>query len=419
MDTAHKTTTGPQGPLTGVRVLDFTQFLSGPYGVQMLGDLGAEIIKVESPSGDLSRTVPPHYVRGDSAYFHTINRNKKSIVVDLKNDRAPELIRSLMDRCDIVVENFRPGVLSRLGIDREAEMARRPELIWASISGFGQTGPLRDLTAYDMIVQALSGTMSLTGEPGGQPVRTGLPIGDLAAGLHAVIGILAALNRRTREGLGDYVDISMLDCLVSMVDYQATYYLESGQVPGPQGSGHDSIPTYRMFQAGDGRSIVTTANTERMWQSMARVLGHPELLDDPRFTKNPDRLRNKEALWAIIEPAFLTRPAAEWVELFNQSSIPVGTVNDLAGALNQPQVAARKMVIEMTDVDGTSVRTVGNPIKLDSLPEDQNTFPPALGQDGPGILQSLLGLDDARIAALLEDGVVRPPAGSKAPAAAV
>lgn len=424
---AQRPTTGPterpaatpaKGPLSGVRVLDFTQFLSGPYGVQMLGDMGAEIIKIESPAGDLSRTVPPHFIRGDSAYFHTINRNKKSIVVDLKNERAPELIRSLMDQCDIVVENFRPGVLSRLGIDRETEMARRPELIWASISGFGQTGPLRDLTAYDMIVQALSGTMSLTGERGGNPVRTGLPIGDLAAGLHAVIGILAALNRRTHEGVGDYVDISMLDCLVSMVDYQATYYLESGQVPGPQGSGHDSIPTYRMFQAGDGRSIVTTANTERMWQAMATVLGHPELIEDPRFTKNADRLRNKEELWAIIEPAFLTRPADEWVELFNEASIPVGTVNDLAGALNQPQVAARNMVVELSDGDGTSVRTVGNPIKLSSVPDDEHSFPPALGENGPAILQSLLGLDEDRVAEMMQNGVVRPPVDVKAPAAA-
>jgi CoA:oxalate CoA-transferase len=201
----------------------------------------------------------------------------------------------------------------------------------------------------------------------------------------------------------------MLDCLVSMVDYQATYYLESGEVPGPQGSGHDSIPTYRMFQAGDGRSIVTTANTERMWQAMAQALGHPELIDDPRFTRNADRLRNKEALWAIIEPAFLQRTADEWVELFNEASIPVGTVNDVATALNQPQVAARNMVIELSDGEGTTVRTVGNPIKLASRPEDQNTFPPALGQDGPRILESLLGMEAADIADLLDSGVIRPP----------
>lgn len=418
MAEAQQSAARPPGPLAGVRVLDFTQFLSGPYGVQMLGDLGAEIIKVESPAGDLSRTVPPHFIRRDSAYFHTINRNKKSIVVDLKHEGAPELIRSLMDQCDVVVENFRPGVLARLGVDRAVEMERRPELIWASISGFGQTGPLRDLTAYDMIVQALSGTMSLTGERGGDPVRTGLPIGDLAAGLHAVIGILAALNRRTREGIGDYIDISMLDCLVSMVDYQATYYLQSGEIPGPQGSGHDSIPTYRLFQTGDGRAVVTTANTERMWQAMARVLGRPELIDDPRFARNADRLRNKEALWAVIEPAFLQRTADEWVGLFNEANIPVGTVNDVATALNSPQVAARNMVIELSDGEGTTVRTVGNPIKMATLPEGHNTFPPVLGQDGAAILQSVLGMAEADITALIDSGVIRPPAPAPAPAPA-
>lgn len=410
MASSQQTTGSSHGPLSGVRILDFTQFLSGPYGTQILGDLGAEIIKIESPSGDLSRTVPPHFIRGDSAYFHTINRNKRSIVIDLKNPGAPELVRSLMDKCDVVIENFRPGVLSRIGIDREIEQKRRPELIWCSISGFGQTGPLRDLTAYDMVVQAMSGTMSLTGEPGGNPVRTGLPIGDLAAGLHAVIGILAALHRQKNEGLGDYVDISMMDCLVAMVNYQGTYYLESGQVPGPQGSAHDSIPTYRMFVAGDGRSIVTTANTERMWQAMARVLGHPELIEDPRFTKNPDRLRNKEALWVIIEPAFLKRSADQWVQLFNEASIPVGTVNDLEAALNQPQVEDRNMVIELSDGKGTTVSTLGNPIKLQTMENETHIFPPELGQDGAEILKSLLGLSESEIAETVASGVVGAPA---------
>jgi crotonobetainyl-CoA:carnitine CoA-transferase CaiB-like acyl-CoA transferase len=410
MAAAQQINGGSGKPLSGVRILDFTQFLSGPYGTQILGDLGAEIIKIESPAGDLSRTVPPHFIRGDSAYFHTINRNKQSIVIDLKNPGAPELVRSLMDKCDVVIENFRPGVLARIGIDREVEQKRRTDLIWCSISGFGQTGPLRDLTAYDMVVQAMSGTMSLTGEPGGNPVRTGLPIGDLAAGLHAVIGILAALHRQKMEGVGDYVDISMMDCLVAMVNYQGTYYLESGQVPGPQGSAHDSIPTYRMFAAGDGRSIATTANTERMWQAMARVLGHPELIEDPRFSKNPDRLRNKEALWEIIEPAFLARSADEWVQLFNEASIPIGTVNNLEAALNQPQIEERNMVIELTDSDGTTVTTLGNPIKLQTVQHETHSFPPALGQDGISILESLLGLSDSEMASMAASGLLGMPA---------
>lgn len=407
MSFGYETPEGNTGPLRGVRVLDFTQFLSGPYGTQILGDLGAEVIKVEAPAGDLSRTVPPHFIRADSAYYHTINRNKRSIVVDLKNAGAAELLRSLMDECDVVIENFRPGVLKRLGIDREGEQQRRPELIWCSISGFGQTGPLRDLTAYDMIVQALSGTMSLTGSKGGEPVRTGLPIGDLAAGLHAVIGILAALHRRRESGEGEYIDISMLDCLTAMLSYQGTYYLESGAAPGRQGSGHDSIPTYRLFYAKEGGAIVTTANTERMWQAMAKVLGHPELLEDERFTLNADRLRHKEELWDILEPAFLERSAEEWVTLFNEASIPVGIVNDVGAALTHPQTEARNMVIELEDGQGTTVKTLGNPIKLRDFSEEKHSFPPSLGQDGMAVLHDILGYDPERVEELVERGVIR------------
>ncbi|AGS35367.1 hypothetical protein B841_09470 [Corynebacterium maris DSM 45190] len=402
------------GPLQGVRILDFTQFLSGPYGTQILGDLGAEIIKVEAPAGDLSRTVPPHFIRGDSAYFHTINRNKKSIVIDLKSDGAPQLVRRLISESDVVIENFRPGVLGRLGIDRDEELAANPSVIWASISGFGQDGPDRDKPAYDMIVQALSGSMSLTGERGGSPVRTGLPVGDLAAGLNMAIGVLAALHNRTITGRGDFIDISMLDCLVNMLSYQGTYYLESGEVPGRQGSGHDAIPTYRQFTAQDGRDIVTTANTERMWRAMAEVLGHPELIEDPRFLKNGDRLRNKEELWAIIEPAFLTRPAQEWVELFNEAGIPVGMVNDLDLALSNPQVLHREMVVRLEDADGTSVETLGNPIKLSRSRKDTAEFPPALGEHTAGILADVLGLSGDEIDTLRLTGVVQSPVGDDA-----
>ena len=401
--------TPTSGPLAGIRILDFTQFLSGPYGTQILGDMGAEIIKVEAPAGDLSRTVPPHFIREDSAYFHTINRNKQSIVIDMKAPGATDIVRDLINAADVVVENFRPGVLTRLGIDRDEELQRRPSLIWASISGFGQTGPDKDLPAYDMIVQALSGSMSLTGEQEGRPVRTGIPVGDLAAGLHAVIGILAALHNVKETGQGEFIDISMLDCLVAMLSYQGTYFLESGDIPGRQGSGHDAIPTYRQFTAGDGRDIVTTANTERMWKAMAEVLGHPELIDDPRFTLNRDRLRHKEELWAIIEPAFLTRDAAEWVQLFNKAGIPVGMVNTLDLALASPQVLHREMVVELEDGNGSSVTTLGNPIKLSRNPRGADSFPPALGEHTTDILRSVLGKSSSDIDDLLASGIVVAP----------
>lgn len=394
------------GALAGVRILDFTQFLSGPYGTQILGDLGATIIKVEAPTGDLSRTVPPHFIRGDSAYYHTINRNKRSIVIDLKQDGAGDLVRRLIDESDVVVENFRPGVLSRLGVDRDEEMARRPSLIWSSISGFGQDGPDHDLPAYDMIVQGLSGSMSLTGERDGKPVRTGIPVGDLAAGLHAVIGILAALHKRTQTGQGDFVDISMLDCLVAMLNYQGTYYLHSGDVPGQQGSGHDSIPTYRQFTGQDGRDIVTTANTERMWRAMAEILGHPELIEDDRFRTNADRLSHKEELWAIIEPAFLKKPAKEWVRHFNQAGIPVGMVNQLDAALENPQIIHREMVVDLADSDGTTLRTLGNPVKMKNSTLQENSFPPALGENTDDVLIDVLGLNSSELTDLHDRGIV-------------
>jgi len=395
------------GPLAGIRVLDFTQFLAGPHGTQILGDLGAEIIKIEAPVGDSSRTVPPHYLAGDSLYFHTINRNKRSVAVNMKADGAVDVLRELIDKSDVVIENFRPGVLARLGLDRDAERERRPDLVWCSISGFGQDGPGAELPAYDMIVQALSGTMSLTGEPGGSPVRTGIPIGDIAAGLHAVIGIEAALLRRKATGLGDFLDISMLDCLIAMLSYQGTYYLQSGAIPGPQGARHDSIPTYRLFAAKNGTSLVTTANTERMWQSMAKVLGLEQLIDDERFLLNPDRLRNKEALWEYLEPAFLKKEAPEWVELFNQNGIPVGTVNNLEQALTHPQVLHRKMVVELEgDGEGERVRTLGNPVKLADSGRTEHTFPQPVGAAGPTVLAEVLGYDDDRIQALIGSGVI-------------
>lgn len=395
------------GPLKGVKILDFTQFLAGPHGTQILGDLGADIIKIETPAGDLSRSVPPHFIRDDSAYFHTINRNKRSVVIDMKAPGGSDIVKELIATADVVVENFRPGVLSRLGINREEEMAANPALIWASISGFGQTGPDRDLPAYDMIVQALSGTMSMTGERGGHPVRTGIPVGDIAAGLHASIGILAALHGVKATGQGEYIDISMLDCLVSMLSYQGTYHLESGDVPGPQGSGHDAIPTYRQFTAGDGRDIVTTANTERMWQSMAKVLGLPELLEDPRFTLNADRLRNKHALWDIIEPAFEKRDAQEWVELFREAGIPVGLVNTLDLALTSPQVLHREMVVNLTDDQGNSVKTLGNPIKLDRNPRTNDSFPPVLGEHTTTILREVLNKSSSEIDELYNSGAIK------------
>ncbi|WP_069267266.1 CaiB/BaiF CoA transferase family protein [Paraburkholderia nodosa] len=398
---------GKTGPLSGVRVLDLTQFLSGPFGTQILGDLGAEIIKVEPPAGELSRGVPPHFVEGDSAYYLAVNRNKKSVVIDLKTERGAELVRELAAHSDVLVENNRPGVMERLGLGQAALRARSPRLVYCSISGFGQTGPDRDLPAYDMIVQAMSGGMSLTGEPGRAPVRAGIPIGDLAAGMYGVMGVLAALVERQTTGEGRFVDVSMLDAQIAMLCYQGAYYLLSGEVPEPQGRGHDSIPTYRSFECGDGVSLVVTANTERMWADLCKAVGLPHLVHDPRFKDPDERLANKAALWEILEARFRSESAQSWLDLLNSASIPAALVKTVDKALNASQVAHRDMLVELRSGAGSHVRVPGNPIKLDTSGPVDASYPPHLGEHTNVVLGEYVGLDTDELRTLQNQGVVR------------
>jgi CoA:oxalate CoA-transferase len=397
----------PRGPLHGLRVLDLTQFLSGPFGTQILGDLGAEIIKVEPPAGELARTVPPYFVEGDSAYFLSINRNKKSVVIDLKTEQGVALVRELATRCDVLIENNRPGVMQRLGLGWETLKSDNPRLVYCSISGFGQTGPDKDLQAYDMIVQGMSGGMSLTGESGEAPVRAGIPLGDLTAGMYAVIGVLAALNERQATGVGRYVDVAMLDAQVALLSYQGAYYLQSGVVPGPQGRGHDSIPTYRSFTCGDGVSLVVCANTERMWSDLCRVLDVPELITDSRFKAPGVRLTNKSALWSVLEAAFGSAPADTWRAKLQAVSIPCGPVNTLDKALQSEQVVHRGMVMQMTSEAGSTVRVPGNPLKFDGQGDTPAVYPPHLGQDTDAVLAALLGTTSEDLRVLKNQGVLR------------
>jgi crotonobetainyl-CoA:carnitine CoA-transferase CaiB-like acyl-CoA transferase len=382
--------------LAGLRVLDMTQVLSGPYCTQVLADLGADVIKLEQPAGDLARAMQPHFIGDDSVYFIALNRNKRSVAVDLKKPEGVDLVRRLVARCDVVVENNRPGVLDRLGLKAAELRAQHPRLIWCAISGFGQDGPYRDKPAYDMIVQALSGGMSLTGEPGGAPVRAGIPIGDIAAGMYATIAILAALNRRHATGQGETIDISMLDCHAAMLTYQAAYFLHAGQAPGRQGSGHDSIPVYRVFAGGDGNDFVLCALSEGNWLSLCRVLGKPL-----------DRFDNRLALWAVLEEEFKARPAADWVALLGAESIPVATVNSLAEMVADPQIVHRGMVQELAASDGRHARVMGNPIVLADAAAAEARFAPRLGEDTAEVLGELLGVSSAEINNLAAKGVVK------------
>ncbi|TDR89154.1 CaiB/BaiF CoA transferase family protein [Enterovirga rhinocerotis] len=396
------------GPsLAGLRVLDFTQVLSGPFGTQVLGDLGAEVIKVEPLTGDSTRAMPPHYVAGDSAYFLSINRNKRSIALDLKAPEGLALARRLALASDVVVENFRPGVLDRLGLGVEGLRAEKPDLIWCSISGFGQTGPYRDKPAFDLTVQALSGGMSLTGEEGGRPVRAGLPIADIVAGLYGVIGILAALERRRATGQGEVVDVSMLDCQAALLSYQAAYHLHSGQVPGPQGRGHASVVTYNTFTAGDGREFVVAALTDALWLKLCRAIERQDLADDPRFATGTLRLANREPLTALLEARFREAGADAWVERLERDGIPVAVVNTLDRVVSDPQILARGMVAELAAEDGRRTRVIGDPLRFASASKTTPRYPPALGEDSDAVLRDVLGLGPEEIAGLRETGVVK------------
>jgi crotonobetainyl-CoA:carnitine CoA-transferase CaiB-like acyl-CoA transferase len=387
-----------EGPLAHLRVLDLTEFLAGPFGTQILGDLGAEIIKVEHFDGDSSRHVPPHYVAGTSTYFLSIGRNKKSMVVDLKHPDGIAAVKALAVKSDILFENRRPGVLARLGLDYDTLRKDNPGLIWCSVSGFGQDGPDRDRAAYDMIVQAMSGVMSLTGPKGGQPVRAGVPIGDVCAGMYGTIGILAAVARRAETGQGDYVDVAMLDVQTALLTYQASVYLNAGKVPGTQGREHDSIPTYRCFAAGDGIEIAVTANTDKMLQDMCEALGIPDTLKDPRFANKDARLKNKDALVPLIEAAFKNHTAGALVKEFLRRGIPCGPINTVDRALAEPQINHRGMILELTgDADGERARVIGNPIKIRDSGRAAHAYPPKLGGDTRAVLRDVLGYDEATI----------------------
>ncbi len=403
-----------KGPLSHLRVLDLTEFLAGPFGTQILGDLGAEIIKIEHFEGDSSRHVPPHYVAGTSTYFMAIGRNKKSMVVDMKNPDGIQAIKDLALKCDILFENRRPGVLARLGLDYDTLRKDNPGLIWCSVSGFGQNGPDRDRAAYDMIVQAMSGVMSLTGPKGGQPVRAGVPIGDVCAGMYGTIGILAALARRYETGKGDIIDVAMLDVQTALLTYQASVYLNAGKVPGTQGREHDSIPTYRCFEAGDGIEIAVTANTDKMLQDMCEALGIPDTLKDPRFANKDERLKNKAALVPLIEAAFKNHKADPLVKEFLRRGIPCGPINTIDRALAEPQINARGMILELVgDEPGEKARVIGNPIKMRDSGKEEHSYPPALGGDTRAVLKDLLGYDEARIDKMIQSRAVADPGSLK------
>ena len=386
------------GPLSHLRVLDLTQRLAGPYGTQMLGDLGAQIIKLEPPGGDPTHKTPPHFVAGESTYYLSFNRNKRSIIIDLKEPRGRELLRELLGKCDVLVENNRPGAMARLGLDYATLKNEFPGLVYCSISGFGQDGPDAQRGALDPIVQAVSGGMSLTGEVGGKAVRAGIPIGDICAGMYAATGILAALLRREKTGLGEFIDISMLDVQIAMLGYQGAAYLASGQVPGLQGRTHDSYALAYCVSAKDGVDVMIAANAQRAFEALAKAIGRPDIINDPRFLAPADRNRSKAPLRAILDEACLTVESATITAALHSVGSPAAVINSIDRALAEPQVVHRQMVLDLKGENAADcVRVPGDPIKLAEAQRAEYQYPPHSGEHTRAILKELLGYDDAGI----------------------
>jgi len=377
-------------PLAGLTVVDLTRILAGPYCTLVLANLGARVIKVEQPGlGDFARGIGP-FKGGKSLYFAALNYDKESIALDLKRDADRTVFDELLGAADVLVENFRPGAMARLGYGWDAVHARWPRLVYGAASGFGQTGPLRTRPAYDMVVQALGGILSLTGPQGGPPVRVGISIGDIAAGLFLAVGIQAALVKRARTGEGSLVDVAMLDCQLAILENALTAHLATGVVPGPLGTRHPNIAPFQVFEAGDGGRLVICAGHDDVFERVCAALGSPGLAADPRFRTTDSRRVHVDALETELVTLLRARPAAEWLQILTEANVPCAPVNTVADAVGMPQVAARNMVVEIDDPKVGKLGVAGNPIKMSGVPErDSRRPPPELDADRAAILARL------------------------------
>jgi crotonobetainyl-CoA:carnitine CoA-transferase CaiB-like acyl-CoA transferase len=394
-----------QGPLAGVTVLDFSRVLAGPAAAMALADLGATVIKVEPPgTGDDTRGFPPHR-DGVSHYFLANNRGKRSIVIDLKTPEGVDLAKALAAKSDILIENYRPGVMDRLGLGYETLAERNPGLIYCAISGFGMTGPLRDKPSFDIVTQALSGALSVNGEPGAMPSRLGIPLGDLVGGVNGPIAILAALHERHATGKGRLIDISLLDGMFGMLSYLAQLAFFTGEDPTPQGSQHPNLVPYGAFPASDG-SIIIACLTDAFWARICAALGRPELAGDARFVTTERRRDARGEVNALISDFTERRTVAELVALFSEHQVPNAPILGVGEALAQPQAVAREMVVEVDHRTLGRIPIVNRPFRFPGETMPTPTAPPDLGEHSDAILREMLGLDDAVIAALRAGGVI-------------
>jgi formyl-CoA transferase/CoA:oxalate CoA-transferase len=393
-------------PLEDVKVLDLSHALAGPFCSTMLADYGAQVIKVEPPErGDISRAWGSPLPGGETAYFASLHRNKRGIVLDFKNLQGRETFLSMVEKCDVVLENYRVGVLNRLGLGYEVAKKRNPGIVFCSISGFGQDGPYRDRAALDLIVQAESGMISVTGEPGSSGARAGTSIADLTAGMNAAFGIMLALRVKEKTGEGQYVDVSMLEGQLGLLGTMIGSYLTDGVVPEPMGTAYKALLPYQTFRTRT-RDLALAVGSEKLWQVFCPLIGRPAMASDPRFNSNRNRDINRTALIEELQQVFLTRTYEEWEKLLVDNGIPMGAINNLAEAVNHPQVAARGALVEVEHPVAGKIRMVGAPVRLSATPGSVRTPSPTLGQHTDEVLREVLGLSDAELAALRSAGAL-------------
>jgi len=405
------------GPLSHIRVLDLSRVLAGPWAGQNLADLGAEVIKVERPKfGDDSRTYGPPWIKDkegrdtkDSAYFTSANRGKKSITLNISKSEGQELVRELVRSCDVLIENYKFGDLARYGLSYDDLKQINPRLIYCSVTGFGQTGPYREHPGYDFMIQGMGGMMSVTGEPdsapGGGPQRAGVPVADIITGMYATIAVCAAIAHRAETGIGQHLDLALLDSQIALLAYQNTNYFATGNPPKRIGNLHPNIVPYQPFKTADGDVILACGN-DNLFRKFCEAAGCMELADDPRFAGNGKRVENRAELTRLLQTVFAQRTTRVWVDLLEAAGVPNGPINDVAQVFEEPQVKARGIKVELEHPVAGKLPTVASPMRFSATPVEYKLAPPVLGQHTDEILRDLLQLDDAAIAKLKADGTV-------------
>lgn len=393
------------GPLDGIKILDLTRVLAGPYATMLLGDLGAEVIKIEQPgTGDESRNFGP-FKNGFSLYFMSVNRGKQSVTLNLKTERGQAIFKRLLEQTDILVENFRPGTMEKLGLDYDTLKAGHPSLIYAACSGFGQTGPYAQQGAYDMIIQGMGGIISITGEPDGPPVRVGTSISDITAALFTTIGVLSALYHRHRTGRGQFVDVAMLDSLVAVLENAVVRYFATGEAPKPLGARHPAITPFEAFASADGHVIIALGN-DTLWAKFCEQVNRKELISDERFRTNADRTENHSELFPILSEIMSYRKTDDWIDTLGKIGVPCGPINAMDKVVSHPQVQAREMIARIAHQITGEVEVPGVPIKLSETPGDVDAPAPSLGEHTAQVLTGLLKMSSDEVEQLKRDGVI-------------